>query len=45
MYCIFYGNVYTEGVQILTAELSFEKFGQNLEYFDMKLNVMKNYYK
>ncbi len=45
MYCIFYGNVYTEGVQILTAELSFEKFGQNLEYFDMKLNVIKNYYK
>jgi hypothetical protein len=45
IYCVFYGNVYTDGVQILTAELNYEDFKRKLDSLEMKLNVIKSYYK
>ena len=48
LYCVFYGDIYSNGVEILSAELSFEQVKEvldNEKSFDLKLNVLKTYYK
>ena len=48
LYCVFYGDIYSNGVEILSAELSFEQIKKvidNENSFELKLNILKSYYK
>ena len=48
LYCVFYGDIYSNGVEILSAELSFEEVKKVFDKensFELKLNVLKSYYK
>ena len=48
LYSIFYGDVYSNGNEILTSELNFETVKEiilNKKCFDLKMNVIKSYYK
>ena len=47
-FIIFYGDIYSNGVQILSEELPFEQIKQyidNENSFEIRLNVLKRYYK